>query len=601
MPKRWTQAFAVATLSAAVLAQGPASRRPTFVLVADAAGQPLAGAVVTFAGSMPSLAGAIGDLDLLQVQSDARGRARANLDARLCYVAWAEAPEEAAGIVSSSPVIGHFAAGAMLELRCTQRRLPADLGVRGADAWREVGGPLRFVQVAARPAPERELVLAAGDRLLVPAQADSKVEVRLADGAPLLVGPGEGAWLDVPPPQRVPVRVVDEAGAPLAGVSITQRVGRLLAQEPDGINSLDDDRQRLLGVTDADGRLLATVACDTDPLREPGRQDVVLIARAAGRAEVVGGVLAKVRYQNDRKVDAFAADAVQFVLPRSAPLAGRCLGVPAGSIAYLAGVCKLFRDPTNYAHDTRVWQALVDADGRFCFDSLPAELHSCRLAVVPPAASGGMPILFRAQTGLGLPDAVNAAAPVAPADLAVEAIDPLGGPARGSIGYLVPADLRGILMRDSVVRFPLDARGGAGLRVEPGAWFVVVQSERGWAAERVQVDAGAASLKLAMKPLAHMRVQLLDDQGQPIAGARLQTRSSSTRGSSDARMTVLQSLRNAARSRWQRLTTDELGRVVIAFVPLDSVTQRLGFQWQGGRSADFDLDAADDWVVVRPQ
>jgi hypothetical protein len=71
--------------------------RPTFALVKDAKGEPLAGATVTFAGCLPHVGVEYGPADVQHVESDERGRARARLRADLCYVAWATGPASVDG------------------------------------------------------------------------------------------------------------------------------------------------------------------------------------------------------------------------------------------------------------------------------------------------------------------------------------------------------------------------------------------------------------------------------------------------------------------------------------------------------------------------
>src|SRR5688572_10459888 len=80
--------------------------QPTFARVETIGGEPLADAIVTFAGCLPHAGADAGPLDVKQVQTDARGRARAHLQPNLCYVAWAVGPAAADGRCEVTPVRG---------------------------------------------------------------------------------------------------------------------------------------------------------------------------------------------------------------------------------------------------------------------------------------------------------------------------------------------------------------------------------------------------------------------------------------------------------------------------------------------------------------
>ena len=591
---------------------GEIVRQPTFVRVLSAGGEPIANAVVTFTGSIPHLGAAAGPRDELQVASDARGRVMARLQEGLCYVAWAVGPRDDAGCGMLSPVLGYFGAGALLELRCTQRYKPQRLRIHGAEAWDSLG-PLQYFMLTATQGTETALVLEDGaisvppgpDALEDNAAHKSVIEVRCRDGQPLWTTPADASVGDIPPPQSLAVRVVDENGAPLAGICVRHRVHRLLPWRGDGLGGVGEDRFRELAKTDADGRAVVRVPYPADPLKEQNHGDLVLFAGAAARPLVSGGIFNRGLCMDDHKVDKVPGNELVFTCKRVEPLVGRCKPMPAGTVAHLSAVCKVFMVGASYVHDSRAFVTTVDEQGRFVFDDVPSELHSCRLAIVPPADAPRVVPLFPAMAGRTLPFEVGASdgatAPEMPVStvLDVQMTDPGGGPARGVVGFLAPADQRGVLFRYSLVRFPLDARGAATLHLAPGKWIVVVVSAAGWAAQQCELAPGEHKVSLAMEPLSLMRVQLLDRDNRGIANAQLETRGTRTRGTGDALQSILQNLHGQTQTQWSLLRTDAEGRIAIPFVPIAGVTRSLALKWDGGRSADFPLEVGADWLTVR--
>ncbi|HEX6811743.1 MAG TPA: hypothetical protein VF384_08985 [Planctomycetota bacterium] len=613
MPSSCRSLAAVAVLTAALAAAPQASgdvvRQPSFVRVMTIDGEPLANAVVTFVGSIPHFGAATGQRDVLHVASDPRGRAMARLQAGLCYVAWAVGPPDAQGNGVLSAVQGFFGAGALLEMRCSEPYTPRRLQVEGTKAWKELG-PFQYLLLTAAPGTETELVPEQDGALVVPPCPNAVIEVRCRDGQPLWSTAASNEAVAIPPPQSLAVRVVDENGAPLAGASVKQRVLRLPPWRSDGLGGVVEDRFRELAKAGADGRAVVQVPYPADPLKEQNHGDLLLFAGTAGRPPVAGGVFNRALCMDDHKVEKVPGNELVFTCKRVEPLAGCCGPVPAGTVAHLAAVCKVFMERTSYVHDARAFVTSVDAQGRFAFDDLPAELHSCRLAIVPPDTQRGSQTavpLFPAMPGRVLPVEVASSegaatlALVGFTSLDVQITEPAGGPARGVVAFLAPGDQRGVLFRDSLVRFPLDARGAATLRLAPGRWIVVVVSAAGWAASQFELEPGQRTVELAMKPQDVMRVQLLDRTDRGIANAQLETRGTRTRGTGDSLQSILQNLQGHTQTQWTSLRTDAEGRIVIPFVAVSGVSRKLALKWEGGSTADFALEAGTDWLVVRPQ
>jgi hypothetical protein len=592
-------AACLALLAGTLCGQGRAGRegrrssdvRPTFGLVKDVEGNPVSDAVVTLVGGLPHLSPALQDIHVVEVATDKRGRAMARLLPGLCYVAWASRPV-VDGQRASSEVHGYFAAGAMFELTCGEPLPVPNCTLSGEQSWQHLGA-LRYFAMTSMPGTEVELVRNAEGRFEPPGLPFDVFEVRLADGQALWHAPIKEE-LQLPPPQSLRVRVVDEHGKPLAGAKVHHRVGRLSSWRLDGLRSVGEDRMRLLGTSDDDGLCVVEVPYDTNPLRD-GRDNLLLFVACEGRPSVAGGIWNRAYYVSDHKVPEIEGDELRFECVEVEPLRGAMANAPAGTTAHLAAVCKLYLQRNSYLHDARVFTAEVGSDGKFAFADLPSELHSCRLSLVPPPGSDWLPPVFAPESGRALPADVMSMVgdPPGPIELiSVELLveDATGGPARGAVAFLSSGDRHGVLLRDSLLRVALDERGSANLRLAPGNWVVVVQTDTGYCGEQLRIDGTSDRAKVSLHALATMKVVLRNAAGKPIAGASVRSRGTSTRGTNDPVSSILQGLSRTMRTQWERLVTDREGQVVIPFVPVEGVQHRVELRWDDGRSDEFALE-----------
>lgn len=600
-------AIAVAFVAAVPPAQAndtDATRKPTFARVETKDGAPLANAVVTFAGCMPHVGVEAGPCDVQLVQSDARGRAQCKLQPGLCYVAWAVGPDAGGGSRVVSDPYGWFGASSLITLRCGEARTPRTLPVTGADRW-AAKGPLRYVACTCAPGTDTTLEQDAGGKLVVPVGPFRTLEVRTNDGAPLLHANIDRAQLVIPPLQRLRVRARDENGAPLAGASVRLRVGRFEAWRLDSFAVVAQERWRPLGVTGADGTCTVEVPYAADPLHDQTSGDLLVFVGAPGRPAVAGGALSRELFVNDSRVAKGERDELVFDCKRVQALAGSVGRVPAGTVVQLATISKMMVDQ-GWRGDARTYHAKVGADGSFAFDDVPADPQSCRFALVPAAGDNTAWPMFPAGRERQLPPEVQTpGASMLAADglatLEVQVREAGGDPARGLVALLTCVNGSGLSARDSTVRFPLDARGTATVRLVPGRWAVTVCSDSGWVARLVDARAGSSRESLPMQAHQLMKLELHGADGRPIADARVRTRGVSVTGSGDPLQGVLQSLRSQWEKGWSNLRTDADGRVALPFVPLETVVQKVALVWNGGSTDDLLLAAAEEWTVVSPK
>ncbi|MBL8747621.1 MAG: hypothetical protein JNK78_00570 [Planctomycetes bacterium] len=590
--------FAVLASSAVGLAQTAEPPRATFARVLDADGSPVVRAVVTFAGHVPQL-GALGPTDEVVVESDERGRATAKLQPGLCYVAWAVGPADAEGRSICSTPTAYFSAGALFELRCTGSILARRLAVTGTEAWAAEG--LRFFAVSPSPGTEIGLELRDG-AIEVPPMPRATIEVRTADGRPLWSTPLPEGSIDVPPPQRVRIRVVDENGQPVPDATVRQRVALLRSWRMDGPGTASIERIRDLGRVDGEAELL--VCHDADPVREGGRGDMFLLVQAKGRAAVGGGVFKSWFVVDDQRQKQSPGDVLVFRCPRQEPLTGNCGGAFAGGTAHLWVVAKITTAANSFAHDPRSFSVPIGADGSFVFDSVPADVHSMRLAIVPCEGGPAAP-LFPTMHGRTLPAEVvpipgARPAPIEVSEFRVRLLEPDGDPGRGAVVSLIPlaATEAGIFLRDAAVRFPVDTRGEARVRVVGRQWAIVAVTSTGCGARYLDPDSAGASVELRLDPLASMSVRLTDANGDPIAGASPYLRGSAGSPTDPLGRAFADS--TGLRETWNAMRTDRDGRLRIPFLPFEGQSLRVLLQWPSGRTADFELVNGNS-IDLRPK
>lgn len=602
--------FAVALalwLGPAVALAQARPRQPTFVRVLDAAGQPIAGAEVTFAGGLPHFAASVPS-DVLVVVSDARGRATAKLRPDLCYVAWAVVADRigAAEVGQQrSAVHGYFAAGALLEVPCTQAWAAPRLRVQGFEAWAE-HGPLQCVAWTDYPGTAEPLEgsAAAGFVLGRGAAQASTLEVRDRHGRALWATGLGSAEVSLPPPQQVAVRVVDDRGAPLQGVPIRQRVWRRQVLRPSGVGGMAEARFAELGVTDAEGRCTVVVAYAQDPLQKPGSADLFLFACPPGRAEVAGGVLLRRPLRADRRVNEVDGRELVFTCPIGEPLRAR-VQVPAGTRACLQAVATFATDAGSYQHDPRWYEVPVDGDGWFDFAAVPAKLHGAALRLWhPDGAVWAFPFLAGRELPEGMAASVQPWRNPTLTALQVAVVEPDGGPARGAVLMVVPIaapganEVRGLSVRESALLVPVDAAGVARLPVTTERCVVAAVTRQGYGALDVAADGRPMAERLALAPLGQLRLLVQNAAGEPVPGAQLTVVGSRSSGTGDVLESMWQSLAQAQRARLHDLATDARGELAIDFVPTPGVQLRLQFVHQGHRSEVFVLEAKPERLVL---
>jgi hypothetical protein len=494
----------VALLLPTALAQ---ERVATAGRVLDAGGRPVANATVHFAGSEPPLRDRLEPADAVTATTNDKGRFQVALRERAEYEGFAIAPPAADGTHACSAVLA-VRPGTGFEIVLSATTRSRQLTVAGLDAWRE------------HAALRLEMAMALAHGHAVPLEVrDGRAELPLVPPGTawhLFVRDDAGAlwWSEridpaatpatftMPPPRTIPVRVVDAAGAPVAGADI-----RAYAAQPwrAGHHALTPPpplvEWRIVGRTDATGTAAVVVPCRDDPFADPRATAPLLLAGKPGHAGALGGWCGQ-RIGEDALAARSSERLVTFTLAPRAAFAGRLLGTDGKPIAdravALSGRCSMPLPKGAVLRMPAMFTARTAADGTFAFGSLPP-LEAPVLHVPSTEPKRRPPALF--VPDLAQPFVLDASR-LATIDLVVRGVD--GEPARGADVVLLPSPIGDHELDASTWRGRLDNRGTAQLQLQPGTWSLAGADRSGFALTTVDC-AGAKPLELSLAALPVLR------------------------------------------------------------------------------------------------
>jgi hypothetical protein len=504
--------MAAAMLAGAIAAQDAATIG-TFV---DPDGKPIAAATVTFATTPVLLADSFAPAQIVEATTDGDGRFRTRLRTGADYSVWAIGPADATGRWRSRVTEG-IVAGNMIALRAEVERAPQP-PIRCVPSPELGPGPfLLEVRGPARHGPVHRLPLPADGRLALPELPLGRSMLRLlrSDGS-VAVGwfwPRGERTLSAPV-RRCAVRVVDDAGKPVAGVRVAAIVSGFVG-DGDGLylrgSTIDS---RIEGPpTDADGGSVIVAAEHHVQGFVAWTGDRQARVARRGNSAIVDGDLqpySKTVPSDDVPVELVLrkAPVLRGVLRRGPePLAGR------GVVAAVNVTCHRHEKGNTSSTSFPTTQvATTDGQGRF-------ELSS----VVRPI--GGLQLGF--DTGEAVPTLAlhRTDVPTEPIDVDL-ATWPLTTLRLQTGAALPPTASRFLLWpadpdQGSLPVVLVGKRSGmARARLEPGEWFVVATDGEGLAALCVSLSPGREQdLLLPTTALSEMAGRVVDADGKPMADA----------------------------------------------------------------------------------
>lgn len=525
-PSPWISIATVALLAAPSLAQ---KRSPTAGRVLDAAGEPMAGATVTFVGTAAPLGDRFDQADEVVVVTNDKGRFRVELLPHFDYSCWAVGtPPPGPGQTVASEVLTNVRAGTGFELQLQQPRSATRLVVSGLEAW-QTFGPLKLeAAVALEHIRRHPVTLVDGAATLPPIPAGEKWQlyVRTAEGqllhAEFLKEKDDGeAAFEMPPPQPIPVRVVDAGDRPIADAKVRLRVGSLWRSNRKAMTqqrSLAEWRE--VGGTDGEGRLVVLAASRENPFETKPKWEVMLLASKEGHEASCSG------WNGQPILDGKLAEKpptgeLTFHLRAAPSWRGRILdeqGKPlAGADLELSAKQQVPLDQESYLTVPVAFRTVTAADGSFCFEHLPGNLSAPLLMIGRTRSSNPSHV----TPALHTPDVHKPfeldLRTLRSLDLSVN--DLVGGPARGADVLLVPLPVGDQQLDERTHRMQLDERGKGRIAVARGKWFVMATDRVGVAHTILDLDA-PRSLRLDLEPLAFVPVVVHVDAGMAVQDTR---------------------------------------------------------------------------------
>lgn len=505
--------------AAAVGAANAQERVATAGRVLDAKGKPVAGATVSFVGSVPPLYDRFEPADFLEVQSDSSGRFRGELLSHGDYSVWAvglAAADESSWVSELLEV----QPGTGFEIQLQDQQEVARMPVTGLDAWPELG-PLRVQLGLATKTVHRRTVEVVDGSVTLPPRPMSVglmafVVTRTGEllFAEFLRGGSES--LVVPEPEPVTVRVRDEAGNVIAGATIRIEAGtELWGKRP---NAMGGHRSlaewRVVATTDAIGE--ASVLVPTKKRsRTYARWSMMVASKRGYRASFsgfFGGVVV------DGVADARLPEhgVLPFTLAKAETWSGRVVawdGRPAAHtpIEVSAQILLPMRVGSFRKYAT-AFQTTTDSDGAFHLDQLTKEFADPLLHVgVRPEPQSRRRAPAFLKPDLMQPLQIDfRTLPI----LELQVTTSHGEPARNAHVLLLPVPIGERKLDDSTHTLRLDNLGRALVPVQSGRWQVLATDglELGWTV----LDAKANQVvSLPLAKLAEIHGTLLMDAGTP--------------------------------------------------------------------------------------
>lgn len=538
------------------------ARAPFQGRVLDRSGQPIANARVTCA-FLPDFVHC-GEPDRASARTEADGRFALPLVVGLAYTVWVLGPTGDDGSHAAMPPRAEAAAGKQLDLIASSRGGGHQLLVRGADAWLAQGPLSLRLMLGGGHLVGADLSLAGDGVVPLPPLPATRLDVALVDGQGRVLqqracelAPKAAVAFD--PPRQVPIGVLAETGQRVPGTRLLGADGWTLATTgASGIaNVLVPAAPLQLCACRRDGErwLAAWLPGPREAAADDGHIDLLLRPQLPATLRVYGpaGARVGVWFQSRRRglpVDHTAVPSERLAGGEATFVAARPL--PPGELA--AAVC--------IGGDGAVPQRVVARLRAQQGDLPPLDLAALRRVAVEVVDDSGHPVAC-AHLDVGVADAARA---------------------------------------DWLQRFVSDAGGRAELLLQDRlAVDVCAFGGGGFAVQRV-VAGAAATLRLQLQPVQAARLQVVDAEGRPVAGARLlplQPRFDGGRaGAPVSPRTLVAYLGECAGI--EQLASDSDGMLT---VPVLADAQPVAYfaEATGRRSEEFELAAGADVLRVAVQ
>ncbi|MEC7584596.1 MAG: hypothetical protein VYE77_09775 [Planctomycetota bacterium] len=542
----------------------------------DPEGTPIAEAEVTVAWNPDGVA-ALGPAGSATGRTSKRGYFAVRAPVSTILAVWALGPADEDGKAWVSQPAEAAIGVQRFEIRANKRRGSArTVTVEGLDAWAELA-PFRL---QLHPCPfvdlTEELPIDENHQLempLLPAK-NSKYVVLTRDGQPLSLGsvPSTGSSIRVHDPHRIQIASLDPDGKPVAGVTIRHRVGFLHQFNRGELDTTPRSLWRVVGETDDAGRCEVVLTLRRDPYEEGYGRNIILRGSKAGYADSHSGREADFWFSNGIKLTEDETNQPLTVLMAKTEFLEGRFSLPAPQRpdrAHLSWTSKIQDGDNRWYHLPLAQRIAVDADGSFGLQGLPPDATNIRIQIPPAQWTEGsdrilLPIALPASKGrpeAGWDPATNALRRI---DFQATHAD--GTPGQGATALLAPSDWTG--RRDSPdlhIALDMQGRGSALVPENNSKWILAIIQPSGYAAKILGPE--DSNIQLQIEPLDELRGRVIDNEGQPVAGVRVDVHSFSERhNGNDAEQRLQDVVAQWAQHSYIATTTDEQGMFVMRFL-----------------------------------
>ncbi|MCR9245305.1 MAG: hypothetical protein NXI31_09755 [bacterium] len=560
--------------------------------------------------------------DHVTVMTDARGRYRVKLWTGAKYCAWATVSENGAPAFASDVVWTDVAA--VEEIRAVRRTSNAIVRLTGLEAWQDHGPFTVRWFVAGVPVPGEPTAVETDARPPEPSDDDSpwvRVPALPADLCTGVVCDARGEVIDhfrhqpaaprpsqkIDPPREIPLFAATPDGQPVADVDVVLRVqtnwggGDLYSPE-----SGSRYATRHLGKTDGDGRLLAKVSARSDPVKASGWQQITLLAQKAGFATCHAG-FRREPFTDGQEIERVGFEQLQLKMRPAAPLQGQVNGKGNAGLPFVLATDAFITAKKNNGsiHDFLFYDVETDEQGRFVVPGLPH--HSKRAFLLPRPHAGTIAALSDRDRRTAPPNVLM----FHPRSIATDGdrekgaawnldrthpvtlriTDGSRGPATGTRVLFVSRRGEPECSWWTPSAVP-DRAGRLTVRLEAGDWLVFARNARGMAHQKID-SLTDRELELQLAPMPAMTGRVVDEQGQPVAFARLDCHSSTYR--SVPLRPDLEIIANSLNWRWlDAVRADAEGNFHCAFLDLPHMYYEAKFKTGKRESAEFKIVADEE-------
>lgn len=487
-------------------------RQPFTGVVRDAAGKPVGGAQVVGAWSPDGIV--LGTPDRRETTSDADGRFALDLWIGRAYCVWAIGAADAERRRPVAAPRFEAVGGRQFDLVADRRTSPVRLQVTGTTPWIN-DGPLSLRLFVASGAALPDLTIPGDGAVSLPPLPTPRLVVCLLDARQQVL---DSVRVDVDADtkctfantQQVDFVVEDLAGTPVAGARILTRHGFQHWSTPRfGPWGGYANTQRVVAVTGADGKASGRV-------RDDGAENRFLMftAQTDTGCSQVSGYLGNRRIEAGRASTADADEPFHCTLQPQAIRTVQVDGAAADLVLHGELRGSHFWRSFN-AGGSVDWRAPMHGEGGLWTGSVPNQAPNrpflWLLGEGRGSGSGTRPLRIVAASA---DDRIDLTALTS---LAVAVVDADGKPAAfAALGIGEESSGFPVYWTTHIVT---DAEGRADLRLPKGAkeLFATTATEYGYGA----VPDGASETMLRLRPLATARFRVVDDAGQPVAGAYL--------------------------------------------------------------------------------